>query len=205
MSRVIKSKYKLSRRLGTSVWGEERDAFHKKNYRPGQHGSSSMGKASDYGLHLRAKQLLKFHYGRITEKQFRNIFKMAQRIKGNTAEIFIQLLERRLDVIVYRLNIAPTIFAARQLVSHNHILVNGKKVNIASYRVNKDDVIEIAQSSQKMPIITESLNKMARKIPPYLSFNTNNMSSTLLHLPVISEVPYPFDPQVNLVIEFYSA
>lgn len=113
MTKIISSKYKASRRLGVSLWGDSKDAFNTRNYRTGQHGQNSMVKTSDYGVHLKAKQKLKCHYGRINEKQFRNTFALAQKMKGNTGENFIGLLERRLDAVIYRMNIAPTIFAAR--------------------------------------------------------------------------------------------
>ncbi len=204
MSKVIKSKYKASRKLGASVWGESKDAIHKKNYRPGQHGATTVVKASDYGIHLKAKQLLKAHYGRITEKQFKNTFELAHKAKGNSAEGFIGLLERRLDVVVYRLNIAPTIFAARQIVNHNHIKVNGKKVNIPSYKLKEGDIVEVRESAKQIPMVVESTSKILRKIPSYLNFDNKELSGVFIKTPTINEVPYPFEPHVNLIVEFYS-
>lgn len=140
MTKIISSKYKASRRLGVSIWGNSKDPFNKKNYRPGQHGlNPTAGKPSDYGMHLHAKQRIKAHYGRINERQFRNLFTLAQKMKGNTGENFIGLLESRLDTIVYRMNFAASIFAARQLVTHGHILLNGKKVNIPSMRLKEGE------------------------------------------------------------------
>lgn len=205
MSKIIKSKYKASRRLGVSIWGNSKDPYHKRNYRPGQHGlNPTAGKASDYGLHLHAKQRIKSHYGRINERQFRNMFALAARMTGNTGENFIGLLERRLDTIVYRMNFAASIFAARQLVSHKHILVNGKKVNIPSYRVNEGDVIELIESSRNVTPIVEALSKMERRIPDYISFDPSSFKGTFARVPTISDVPYPFEAEVHLVVELYS-
>lgn len=204
MTKIISSKYKASRRLGVSIWGDSKDAFNTRNYRPGQHGQNTMIKTSDYGLHLKAKQRLKCHYGRITEKQFRNIFTLAQKMKGNTGENFIGLLERRLDAIVYRMNIVSTIFAARQLVSHGHIKVNGRKADIPSMRLKEGDVVELKDSTKQMTVVLESVSKQGQTTPGYLSFDPTSFSGKFLRVPMISDVPYPFEPEVNLVIELYS-
>jgi small subunit ribosomal protein S4 len=205
VTKVLKSKYKVSRRLGVSVWGDAKDAFHKKNYRPGQHGASGQVKTSDHGIHLKAKQRLKNFYGRITEKQFRNTFKLASKAKGNSAEIFVGLLERRLDALVYRMNIAPTIFAARQLVTHGHVTVNGKRVNIPSARVRVGvDVVSVAEKSKQLPIILESVARNDRKVPDYIEFDAKDLTGKLTRLPVTTDVPYPFEPDLNLIVEFYS-
>ncbi len=205
MTKVLKSKYKVSRRLGVSVWGDSKDAFNKRNYRPGQHGPSGLVKTSDHGIHLKAKQRLKNFYGRITEKQFRNTFKLASKAKGNSAEIFVGLLERRLDAVVYRMNLAPTIFAARQLVSHGHIVVNGKRLNIPSARVKVGvDVVGVAEKSRQLPIILESVARNDRKVPDYIEFDAKDLSGKISRLPITSDVPYPFEPDLNLIVEFYS-
>jgi small subunit ribosomal protein S4 len=204
VTKIISSKYKASRRLGVSIWGDSKDSFNKKNYRPGQHGQNTMTKTSDYGLHLKAKQKIKCHYGRVNERQFRNTFMLAQKMKGNTGENFVGLLERRLDVVVYRMNLAPTIFAARQLVSHGHIKVNGKKVNIPSQRLKESDIIELKDSSKQIPLILESATKQSRTVPDYLSFDVNSMSGKFVRVPMVSDVPYPFEPEIHLVVELYS-
>lgn len=204
MTKIISSKYKASRRLGVSIWGTGKDAFNTKNYRPGQHGQNSMVKTSDYGLHLKAKQILKSHYGRINERQFRNTFESARKMKGNSGENFVGLLERRLDAIVYRMNIAPTIFAARQLVTHGHIKVNGKRVNIPSQKLAEGDVVELKESSKQIPLIAESAAKVERMIPGYITFDAGSMSGKFVRIPTISDVPYPFEPNVHLVVELYS-
>lgn len=204
MTKIITAKYKASRRLGISIWGDGKDPFNKKNYKPGQHGATSIGKASDYGLHLRAKQRVKSHYGRINERQFRKIFTEAERMRGNTGENFTGLLETRLDSAIYRLTVAPTIFAARQLVSHGHVKINGKRVNIPSYTLKIGDVIEVKDSSRQLPVIALSVAKGDRKVPDYYSFDANALSGKLLRIPQMDEIPYPFDPEINLVVEFYS-
>lgn len=204
MTKIASSKYKASRRLGVSIWGNSKDTFNVKNYRPGQHGQTGIIKTSDYGLHLKAKQRLKAHYGRINERQFKNIFQVAQKMKGNTGENFIGLLERRLDAIVYRMNIAPTIFSARQIVSHGHIKVNGKRVNIPSQRLKDGDVIELHENAKQIPLIIEASNKKERVVPDYLTFDGDALIGKFIRAPVVSDVPYPFEPDVHLVVEFYS-
>lgn len=205
MSKIVKAKYKASRRLGVSIWGNDKDPFHKKNYRPGQHGlSGAMVKASDYGLHLKAKQRIKCHYGRINEKQFRNLFTLARKMKGNIGENFIGLLESRLDAVVYRMNLAPTIFAARQLVTHGHIQVNGKKLDIPSARLKEGDEVALKHASKTMTPIVESVSKMARTVPDYMQFDPNSFSGKFIRTPAIADVPFPFQAEVHMVVEFYS-
>ena len=204
MTKILKSKYKASRRLGVSIWGDAKDPQISNNTRPGQHGANSMMKVSDYGLHLKAKQRVKCHYGSITEKQFRNTFKKACKMKGNNGENFIGMLETRLDAVVYRMNLAPTIFAARQLVSHKHVKVNGRFVNIASYMVKVGDVIEIKEASRQVPLIMESVSKKSRNIPDYIEFDDKSMSGKMTRIPAVADVPFPFQPEINLIIEFYS-
>ncbi len=204
MTKIISSKYKASRRLGVSLWGDGKDAFNKRNYRPGQHGQNAMIKVSDYGLHLKAKQKLKCHYGRINEKQFKNVFALAQKMKGNTGENFVGLLERRLDAIIYRMNIAPTIFAARQFVTHGHIRVNGKKADIPSMKLKEGDVIELKESAKQIPVILETISKQGKTVPNYVSFDVDSLSGKFIRVPGISDVPYPFEVEVHLVVELYS-
>lgn len=204
MTKIISSKYKASRRLGVSLWGDNKDAYNTRNYRPGQHGQNSMVKTSDYGLHLKAKQKLRCYYGRVSEKQFRNTFTLALKMKGNTAENFIGLLERRLDAVIYRMNIAPTIFAARQFVTHGHIKVNGKKIDIPSMKLKEGDIIELRDSAKEIPVIVESASKQAKTVPTYLSFDPGNLAGKFVRIPLIADVPYPFEPEVHLVVELYS-
>ena len=149
MTKRISAKYKIDRRLGCNLWGRPKSPFNKRNTKPGQHGAMALRKKkSDFGNQLFAKQKLKFYYGDLTEKQFKSIFTKASNTKGDTSEILIELLERRLDAIVYRMKFVPTIFAARQLVNHGHVKVNGKRVNIPSYSVKDGDEISLKDSSK---------------------------------------------------------
>jgi small subunit ribosomal protein S4 len=143
MSKRESAKYKIDRRLGENIWGRPKSPVNRREYGPGQHGQRRKGKLSDFGLQLRAKQKLKGHYGDISEKQFRKTYEEANRRKGDTSETLIGLLESRLDAIVYRAKFVPTIFAARQFVNHGHVNVNGRRVNIGSYRCKPGDVIEV--------------------------------------------------------------
>lgn len=205
MSTIIKSKYKKSRALGVSIWGDEKDSFHKKNYPPGQHvNKRSYGaKMSDYGLHLKAKQRTRFHYN-CSEKQFKNIFVLSKKMKGNTEANFLALLEKRLVTVVYRLNFAPTIFSARQMVSHGHIKVNGKKADIPSMRVAEGDTIEVVKNMQQVAIVFESVTKLSRNIPSYLILDSDNFKGQFLRNPEVGDVPLPFDPELQLLVEHYS-
>jgi small subunit ribosomal protein S4 len=204
VTKIIKSKYKASRRLGTSIWGDGKDPFHTRNFRPGQHGPTGRVKTSDYGIHLHAKQTVKSHYGRITEKQFRNTFKLAEKMKGNTAENFAGLLESRLDMVVYRMNLAPTIFAARQLVSHCNVRLNGKKVNIPSLRLKAGDKVELKDSAKQITVYMESAQKQERTVPEYLTMDPGTMSGEYVRPPMISDIPYPFEANFGKIIEYYS-
>lgn len=204
MTKVVKAKYKASRRLGTSIWGDDKDPFHTKNYRPGQHGPTGRVKTSDYGVHLQAKQTVKAHYGRITEKQFRNIFALANKMKGNTAENFAGLLEKRLDMVIYRMNLAPTIFAARQLVSHDNVKLNGKKVNIPGQRLKEGDKVELKDSAKQITVYMESAQKQKRTVPEYLSVDPGAMSGVFIRTPMILDIPYPFEANFGKIIEYYS-
>ena len=153
MSKRINAKHKIDRRLGENIWGRPKSPFNKREYSPGEHGQRRRGKLSDYGQQLRAKQKLKGYYGNITEKQFKSIYREAARLRGDTSEKLIGLLERRLDAIVYRAKFVPTPFAARQFVNHGHVLVNGKRVNIPSYRVKPGDVVSVRERSRNMALV----------------------------------------------------
>lgn len=204
MTKIVKAKYKISRRLGAGLWGNAKDPFNRRNYRPGQHGPTGMRKQpSDFGIQLAAKQKLKGYYA-MQEKQFRSLYHEALRLKGDAGENLIGLLERRLSMVVYRLNLAPTIFAARQLISHKHILVNGKVLNISSYQVKPGDVIEVKQSSQQVALVLESVQKLEREIPDYMEFDAKKFQGKLTRIPKFADVPYPTIMEPSLVIEFYS-
>lgn len=203
MTKRLTAKFKLDRRLGENIWGRPKSPVNKRSYGPGQHGQRRKGKPSDFGIQLRAKQKLKGYYGNITEKQFRKVYAEASRTKGDTSQNLIGLLERRLDAIVYRAKFAPTPFAARQLVNHGHVLVNGRRCNIASARIKPGDVIELRQRAKDMALVLESLGSAERDVPDYLQ-NDGPTKVTLTRIPTLDEVPYPVRMEPNLVVEFYS-
>ena len=151
-----------------------------------------------------AKQKLKSYYGYITEKQFHNLFVKATKIKGDTSQNFVQLLERRLDAVVYRMKFVSTIFSARQFVSHGHVLVNGKKVTIPSYNIKDEDIIEVKEKSREIPIVLEAISSTERDIPEYLSVDFDKMKGKYIKGPKLEEIPYPVVMEPNLVIEYYS-
>ena len=203
MSKRDGSKYKIDRRLGVNLWGRPKSPFNKHEYGPGEHGQRRF-KISDYGLQLRAKQKLKGYYGNIGERQFRRYYKDAVRRRGDTGENLIGLLESRLDAAIYRLKFVPTVFAARQIVNHGHVRVNGKRVNIPSYRVEEGDEIEIKEKSRELPVVLEAMESPERDVPDYYTVDYNKMKGTFLRVPLLAEVPYPVQMEPNLVIEFYS-
>ncbi len=204
MTKRLNAKKKLSRKLGGSLWGQAKDPFHKKNYKPGQHGASSKGRVSDYGIQLRAKQRMKFYYGNISEKQFFNTFTLASKSKGDVSENFVALLESRLDTVVYRANFVPTVFAARQFVNHKHVSVNGKTVNIPSYKVKVGDVVQVREKSRKLNIVIDALQKMERDVASYMQLDKDTFSAKLTTKPTFAEVPYAIQMEPHLITEFYS-
>ena len=204
MTRILKAKYKVDRRLKCNLWGRPKSPFNKREYPPGIHGQNKRRKPSDYGIQLMAKQKLKCYYGYITEKQFRNLFVKATRIKGDTSQNFVELLERRLDSVIYRMKFVPTIFSARQFVSHGHILVNGKKVTIASFSVKDEDIIEVKEKSREIPIVLEAMSSTERDVPEYISVDFDKMKGKFLKGPKLNDIPYPVIMEPNLVIEYYS-
>jgi small subunit ribosomal protein S4 len=204
MTKRTSAKYKIDRRMGENIWGRAKSPVNRREYGPGQHGQRRKGKMSDFGLQLRAKQKLKGHYGDLTEKQFRRIFAEAERRRGDTGENLIGLLERRLDAVVYRAKFVPTIFAARQFVNHAHVLVNGKRVNIPSYRVNEGDVIEIRQKSKQLALVLEAVASAERDVPEYLEADHSKMTCTFVRTPGLGDVPYAVQMEPNLVIEYYA-
>ena len=205
MSKRHSAKYKLDRRMGENIWGRPKSPINKRAYGPGQHGQRRKQKVSDFGLQLRAKQKLKGYYGNLTEKQFSKTYEEAARRKGNTAENLVGLLESRLDAVVYRAKFVPTPFAARQFVNHGHVLVNGKRVNIASYRVKPDDVVSVRERSRNMALVLEALQSPERDTPDYIEMDTKGMTARYIRIPELAEVPYPVKMEPNLVIEFYAS
>jgi small subunit ribosomal protein S4 len=204
MTKRISSKHKIDRRLKINLWGRPKSPFNTRAYGPGQHGQSRQGKPSDYGIQLQAKQKLKGYYGNINERQFRNIYKKASMLKGDTGENLIGLLERRLDSIIYRSKFSTTVFSARQLINHGHVKVNGKKVNISSYLVSEEDTIEIRDKSKQLAIIDIALANKERETPEYILMDEKNKKVTFVRTPKFEEVPYPVVMEPNLVIEYYS-
>ena len=204
MSKRISAKHKIDRRMGENIWGRSKSPVNRREYGPGQHGQRRKGKMSDFGTQLRAKQKLKGYYGDLTEKQFRRIYAEAERVKGDTGENLIGLLERRLDAVIYRAKFVPTIFAARQFVNHGHVEVNGKRVNIASYRVKEGDVISVRERSRQLAIVLESVGLAERDVPDYLEVDHNKMTATFVRTPALGDVPYAVVMEPNLVVEFYA-
>ena len=204
MTKRLNSKHKVDRRLKVNLWGRPKSPFNTRAYGPGQHGQSRQGKPSDYGIQLQAKQKLKAYYGNINERQFRNIYKKASMLKGDTSENLIGLLEKRLDAVIYRAKFSTTIFSARQLINHGHVKVNGKKVNIASYSVKEEDTIEIRDKSKQLAIIDIALANKERETPEYIQMDEKNKKLKFVRVPKFDEVPYPIVMEPNLVIEYYS-
>ena len=204
MTKRLNSKHKVDRRLKVNLWGRPKSPFNTRAYGPGQHGQARQGKPSDYGIQLQAKQKLKAYYGNINERQFRNIYKKASMLKGDTSENLIGLLERRLDAVIYRAKFSTTIFSARQLINHGHVKVNGKKVNIASYSVSEEDSIEIRDKSKQLAIIDIALASKERETPEYIQMDEKNKKFKFVRTPKLEEVPYPIVMEPNLVIEYYS-
>ncbi|WP_026782756.1 30S ribosomal protein S4 [Pleomorphomonas koreensis] len=204
MSKRHSAKYKIDRRMGENLWGRPKSPVNKREYGPGQHGQRRKGKTSDYGLQLRAKQKLKGYYGDLSEKQFYRIYEEAVRLRGDTSEALIGLLETRLDAIVYRAKFVPTPFAARQFVNHGHVTVNGRKVNIGSYRCKVGDVIEVRQKSKEMILVLESIELAERDTPDYIEVDTSKKVAKLVRVPALADVPYAVKMEPNLVVEYYS-
>lgn len=204
MTKRTAAKHKLDRRMGENIWGRPKSPVNRREYGPGQHGQRRKQKLSDFGIQLRAKQKLKGYYGDLTEKQFRRIYGEAVRVSGDTGENLIGLLERRLDAVVYRSKFVPTVFAARQFVNHGHVTVNGKKVNIPSYRVKEGDVIEVREKSKQMVLVLEASQSSERDLPEYLTVDHSKMTSTFVRTPTLSDVPYPVVMEPNLVVEYYA-
>ena len=204
MTKRLNSKHKVDRRLKVNLWGRPKSPFNTRAYGPGKHGQTKTSKPSDYGIQLQAKQKLKAYYGNINERQFRNIYKKASMLRGDTSENLIGLLERRLDAVIYRAKFSTTIFSARQLINHGHVKVNGKKVNISSYSVKEEDTIEIKDKSKQLAIIDIALASKERETPEYIQMDEKNKKVKFVRVPKFEEVPYPIVMEPNLVIEYYS-
>ena len=204
MTKRASSKYKIDRRLGQNIWGRPKSPVNRREYGPGQHGQRRKGKPTDFGTQLRAKQKLKGYYANISERQFKNIYYEAIRRPGDTSEHLVALLESRLDAIVYRAKFVATIFAARQFVNHGHVNVNGKRVNIGSYRCKPGDVVEVREKSKQLVIVLESVGLAERDVPDYIEADHNKMVATFARIPGLADVPFAVQMEPNLVVEFYS-
>ncbi len=204
MTKRVTAKHKLDRRMGENIWGRPKSPLNRREYGPGQHGQRRKGKLSDFGTQLKAKQKLKGYYASISERQFRKYYAEAVRMKGDSGENLVGLLERRLDAVVYRAKFVPTVFAARQFVNHGHVKVNGRKVNITSYQVKAGDVVEVKDASKEMLLVLEAKQLGERDVPDYIEVDHSKMTAKLTRVPGLSEVPYPVKMEPNLVVEFYS-
>jgi small subunit ribosomal protein S4 len=204
MSKRTSAKYKLDRRMGENIWGRPKSPVNKREYGPGQHGQRRKGKLSDFGIQLKAKQKLKGYYANISERQFHGIYTEASRMTGDTSENLIGLLERRLDAIVYRAKFVPTMFAARQFVSHGHVKVNGKRVTIASMRLKAGDTIEVVEKSKQAGTVLEAIQLAERDVPDYIEADHKGMTARLARVPALADVPYPVQMEPHFVVEYYS-
>ena len=198
-----KAKYKIDRRLGCNLWGRQKSPYNLRQSAPGMHGARR-AKPTDYGIQLFAKQKLKGYYGNIGEKQFRRYYKEAVRLRGDTGQNLVGLLERRLDAVIYRAMFVPTVFAARQFVNHKHVLVNGKVVNIPSYMVKEGDVIEVKEKSRQLPLVLEAIASPEREVPDYVSVDYKAMKATFMRIPQLEDIPYPVQMEPQLIVAFYS-
>ncbi len=196
-------KYKINRRLQVNLWGRPKSPLNRREYGPGQHGQRRK-KPSDFGTQLAAKQKLKGYYANIGERQFRRLYDEAVRRRGDTGDNLIELLERRLDAVVYRMKLVPTPFSARQLVNHRHVLVNGQRVNIPSYTVHDGDTIELTAKAKEMPLVLEAARSGERDVPDYIEIDHDRMRGRFIRAPKPTDVPFPVSMEPNLVIEFYS-
>jgi small subunit ribosomal protein S4 len=203
MTKRVQSKNKICRRLGVNLWGRAKNPIVKRDYPPGEHGSKRR-KISGYGQQLAAKQKLRGYYANMSERQFRRIYQEASRRRGDTAENMIGLLERRLDMVIYRLNFVPTVFAARQFVNHGHVLVNGKRVTIPSYAVREGDLVEVREKSKNMAMVLGAIQQPERDVPDYLSVDYKVLKGNFVRTPKLADVPYPVQMEPNLVVEYYS-
>jgi small subunit ribosomal protein S4 len=204
MTKRHEAKYKIDRRMGQNVWGRPKSPINHREYGPGQHGQRRKGKLSDYGVQLRAKQKLRGYYGNVSERQFRGIYAEARRIKGDTGAHMIGFLERRLDALVYRAKFVPTVFAARQFISHGHISVNGRRVTIPSYRLKLNDVVEVREKAKQLALVLEATGLAERDVPDYIEVDHGKLTAKLTRIPTLTEVPYPVQMEPHLVVEYYS-
>jgi small subunit ribosomal protein S4 len=204
MTKRVEAKHKLDRRMGQNIWGRPKSPVNRREYGPGQHGQRRKGKLSDFGVQLRAKQKLKGYYANISEKQFRSIYGEAIRMKGDSGAHLIGLLERRLDTVIYRAKFVPTVFAARQFINHGHVKVNGRRVNIPSFRMKVGDLVEVKDKSKQLALVLDATGLAERDVPDYIEADHGKMTAKLARVPTLTEVPYPVQMEPHLVVEYYS-
>src|ERR1700760_516055 len=183
MTKRSEAKYKIDRRMGQNIWGRPKSPVNKREYGPGQHGQRRKGKLSDFGTQLRAKQKLKGYYANISERQFYALYVEATRLKGDSGENLIGLLERRLDTVIYRAKFVATMFAARQFINHGHVKVNGRRVNISSYKLKVGDLVEVKDSSKQLTVVLEASQLGERDVPDYVETDHNKMTAKFNRIP----------------------
>ena len=204
MTKRSEAKYKIDRRLGQNIWGRPKSPVNRREYGPGQHGQRRKGKLSDFGVQLRAKQKLKGYYANISERQFHALYVEARRLKGDSGEHLVGLLERRLDTVVYRAKFVPTMFAARQFINHGHVKVNGRRVNIGSYMLKIGDVVELKESSKQLALVLEAVQLGERDVPDFIEVDHSKMTAKYARIPNLSDVPFAVQMEPHLIVEFYS-
>ena len=197
------AKHKIDRRLGVNLWGRAKSPLNNRDYAPGQHGQRRK-KPTDFGIQLMAKQKLKGYYGNIGEKQFKRYYAEAARLRGDTGQNLIGILETRMDAVLYRSKIAPTVFAARQLINHGHVMLNGKRCNIGSVILKPGDVLSLKEKSKTIPAVLEGIASTERDVPEYVEADHDKMTVSFVRIPTLDEVPYPVQMEPNLVVEYYS-
>ena len=204
MTKRTSAKYKIDRRMGENIWGRPKSPISKREYGPGQHGQRRKNKLSDFGTQLRAKQKLKGYYGNIGEKQFKKYYAKAARAKGDTGQNLIGILETRLDAVLYRAKMVPTVFAARQIINHGHVMLNGKRCNIGSVLLKPGDQIALKEKAKNIPAVLEAIASVERDVSAYVEADYNKFTATFVRVPTLDEVPYPVQMEPNLVVEYYS-
>ena len=197
------AKHKIDRRLGVNLWGRPKSPVNAREYGPGQHGQRRK-KPTDFGVQLMAKQKLKGYYGNIGEKQFKRYYSEAVRRKGDTGQNLVGILECRLDAVLYRAKLVPTVFSARQTINHGHVLLNGKRCNIASVLLQPSDEITLKEKAKSIPAVLDAIASVERDVPDYIEADHNKFSAKLIRVPSLDEVPYPVQMEPNLVVEYYS-
>lgn len=199
----LSSKHKIDRRLGVNLWGRPKSPLNMRDYAPGQHGQRRK-KPTDFGVQLMAKQKLKGYYGNIGEKQFKKYYNEAVRRKGDTGQNLVGILECRLDAVLYRAKLVPTVFSARQTINHGHVLLNGKRCNIASVLLKPGDEITLKDKAKTIPAVLDAIASVERDVPEYVEVDHNKFSAKFVRVPSLDEVPYPVQMEPNLVVEYYS-